>query len=98
MSGPVLRINVRTEAQRARAKQLIGPLKERGIQVVSIRMVPPHGDAAHIRYYRSAERAEAMRLAGALSELGLGARQLRQVDAAANSAPARQYELWLGAE
>jgi hypothetical protein len=39
-----------------------------------------------------------MRLAGALSELGLGARQLRQVDAAANSAPARQYELWLGAE
>jgi hypothetical protein len=91
----VLRINVRTEAQRAWAKQLVGPLKERGIHVASIRVVPPHGDIAHIRYYRAAERTEAMRVAAALSDLGLSARQLKQIDEAANSTPPRQYEVWL---
>jgi hypothetical protein len=95
VSGPALRINVRSEAQRAWAKQMIGPLKQRGIQVTSIRLVPPHGDIAHIRYYHAAERSEAMRVAAALSDLGVSARQLRQIDQAAATTPARQYELWL---
>jgi hypothetical protein len=97
VSGPVLRINVRTEAQRARAKQLVGPLKERGIHVTSIRMVPAHGEIAHIRYYRATERSEAMRVAAAVSDLGLSARQLRQMGENASTTP-RQYELWLAAE
>lgn len=98
VSGPVLRINVRSEAQRAWAKQMIGPLRERGIHVAAIRVVPPHGDIAHIRYYRAAERTEAVRVAAALSDLGLSARQLRQIDEVAGATPARQYELWLAAE
>jgi hypothetical protein len=91
---PVLRINVRNEAQRAWAKQLVGPLKERGIQVAGIRMVPAHADGAHIRYYRGTDRNEAMRVAGALGELGLSARHLRQMDSSDTATP-RQYELWL---
>jgi hypothetical protein len=98
VSGPVLRINVRSEAQRAWAKQMIGPLKERGIHVAAIRLVPPHAEIAHIRYYRAAERSEAMRIAATLSDLGLSARQLRQLDEVAGSTAARQYELWLAAE
>lgn len=98
VSGPVLRINVRSEAQRAWAKKMIGPLKERGIHVVAIRVVPPHGEIAHIRYYRAAERSEAMRVAAALSDLGLSARQLRQIEEVAGATPARQYELWLASE
>ena len=77
---------------------MIGPLKERGIQVASIRLVPPHGEIAHIRYSGAAERTEAMRVASALSDLGLSARQLRQVGGAPGSLPTRQFELWLAAE
>jgi hypothetical protein len=85
---------VRNESQRARAVQLIGPLKERGIQVGGIRLVAPNPDAAHIRYYRLADRNEAMRVAVALRDIGLSAQQLKQMPEG-EAAPPRQYELWL---
>ena len=81
------------EAQRARAQQLIGPLKERGIHVAGIRIVGRSRDAAHIRYYRQADRNEAMRVAVALREVGLSAQQLKQMPE--RETAARRYELWL---
>ena len=88
---------MRNDSQRAWAEQLVGPLKERGIQVVSIRTVPAHADPAHIRYYRATDRNEAMRVAGALSDLGLIARHLKQMGESNASPRAHQYELWLAA-
>ena len=94
-AGPVLHILVRNEAQRTRAQQLIGPLKERGIHVARVRIVPPSPDAAHIRYYRLNDRNEAMRVAFALRELGLNAQQLKQMPEPDTAGPGRTYELWL---
>jgi hypothetical protein len=90
-----LHILVRNEAQRARAQQLIGPLKERGIHVAGVRVVPPSPDAAHIRYYRLNDRNEAMRVAVALRDVGLSAQQLKQMPEPDTSGPGRTYELWL---
>jgi hypothetical protein len=94
-AGPALYILVRNEAQRARAQQLIGPLKERGIDVAGIRVVGRSADAAHIRYYRLADRNEAMRVALALREVGLSAQQLKQMPERDTTLPPRTYELWL---
>jgi hypothetical protein len=94
-SGPVLHILVRNEAQRARAQQLIGPLRERGIHVAGVRVVPPSPDAAHIRYYQLNDRNEAMRVAVALRDLGFSAQQLKQMPESATPSPGRTYELWL---
>jgi len=94
-AGPVLHILVRNEAQRTRAQQLIGPLKERGIHVAGVRIVPPSADTAHIRYYRLNDRNEAMRVALALRDVGLSAQQLKQMPEPDTSGPGRLYELWL---
>ena len=86
---------MRNETQRARAQQLIGPLKERGIHVAGVRVAPPSPDAAHIRYYRLNDRNEAMRVAVALRDLGFSAQQLKQMPESETPGPARTYELWL---
>jgi hypothetical protein len=95
-SGPVVRILVRNESQRAWAEQLVGPLKERGIQVVGVRVAPPSADGAHIRYYRQSDRNEAMRVGVALRDLGLSAQHLKQMSEADTTGPGRQYDVWLG--
>jgi hypothetical protein len=91
----VLHILVRNEAQRARAEQLVGPLKERGIHVAGVRVVPRSADAAHIRYYRLNDRNEAMRVAVALRDLGFSAQQLKQMPEPNTPGPGRTFELWL---
>jgi hypothetical protein len=88
---------VGSEAQRARAEQLIKPLNERGIRVAGIRVAPANPDGAHIRYNHAAERNEAMKVAIALRDFGLGAQHLRQAEESESPAPPRQYELWLPA-
>ena len=94
---PALYINVTSEAQRARAEQLVKPLNERGIRVAGIRVVPPNPDGTHIRYNHDAERNEAMKLSITLRDFGLGTQHLRQAEESASPVPARQYELWLPA-
>ena len=95
-SGPRLYINVRNEAQRAWAEQIIRPLGERGIRVAGIRIVSSGPENPDLRYYNLSERDEAIRVAVALRDFGLRAQQLKHMDEAAGQATQRQYELWLG--
>jgi hypothetical protein len=95
-AGPRLYINVRNEAQRAWAEQIIRPLAERGIRVAGIRIVSSGPETPDVRYYNLSERDEAIRVAVALRDFGLRAQQLKHVDEAAGQATQRQYELWLG--
>ena len=95
-SGPVLYINVRTEAQRARAEQIVRPLGARGIRVAGIRLVNAGPSEPDLRYFRLEGRDEALKVAVALRDVGLPAQQLRHVDEQ-TPASARQYELWLPA-
>jgi hypothetical protein len=96
-SGPVLRILVQSDSQRAAAERLIAPLKERGIRVTGIVVAPRGGEAAHVRYYDLADRNEAMKVAAALGDAGISARQLKHMPATEMGTLARRYELWLPA-
>jgi hypothetical protein len=95
-AGPRLYINVRNEAQRAWAEQIIRPLADRGIRVAGIRIVSSGPDNPDLRYYNLSERDEAIRVAVALRDFGLRAQQLKHIDETAGQATQRQYELWLG--
>jgi hypothetical protein len=96
-SGPRLYINVRNEAQRAWAEQIVRPLGERGIRVAGIRVVSSGPEEADLRYYNLSERDDVLKVAVALREFGLRAQQLRHIDETAQAAAPRQYELWLPA-
>jgi hypothetical protein len=96
-SVPRLYINVRNEAQRAWAEQIIRPLGERGIRVAGIRVVSSGPDEADLRYYNLSDRNEVVKVAVALRDFGLRAQQLRHLDDVGPPAAPRQYELWLPA-
>jgi hypothetical protein len=96
-SVPKLYINVRNEAQRAWAEQIIRPLGERGIRVAGIRVVNSGPEEADLRYYNLSDRNEVVKVAVALREFGLRAQQLRHLDDIGPPAGPRQYELWLPA-
>ena len=79
------------------AEKLVGPLKERGIQVAGIVVGPRGQDTAHIRYYDLGDRNEAMKVAVALRDLGVSAQQLKHMSASETDMPARRYDVWLPA-
>ncbi|MGZ5123539.1 MAG: hypothetical protein ACXWCY_14675 [Burkholderiales bacterium] len=96
-SVPRLYINVRNEAQRAWAEQIIRPLGERGIRVAGIRVVNSGPEEADLRYYNLSDRNEVVKVAVALRDFGLRAQQLKHLDDIGPPAAPRQYELWLPA-
>ncbi|HEV7446765.1 MAG TPA: hypothetical protein VGO18_29625 [Steroidobacteraceae bacterium] len=97
VSVPRLYINVRNEAQRVWAEQIIRPLGERGIRVAGIRVVNSGPEEADLRYYNQSDRNEVVKVAVALRDFGLRAQQLKHLDDIGPPAAPRQYELWLPA-
>jgi hypothetical protein len=91
-------VHVRSEAQRARAEQLIQPLAMRGVRVTGIRVVNAGPRAAHLRFFRAGEAGEAARVARVLREVGLPQPNLERVRGFEKRSTPRQYELWLGPE
>ena len=100
-AGPVPRpmtlvyVHVRSEAQRARAEQLIQPLATRGVRVTGIRVVSAGPRAAQMRFFHADEANEAARVARVLREVGLPQANVKRVRGSEKRATPRQYELWL---
>lgn len=92
---PMLFIHIRSESQRAQARNIASGLARLSIVVSGVRVEesgPLRGD---LRYYRSGERDEANYLARALAKLGTPGLRVTQVAGHEAAAVPRHYELWL---
>lgn len=93
--GPLVFIHIRSDAQRAKARELERNLARLGIVVSGIRVDekgPLHTD---LRYFRSGERDEANYLRGVLGRMGMSTARTTLVSGYEPIAVRRHYELWL---
>lgn len=92
--GPMVFLHIRSESQRAKARELERGLARMGIVVSGIRVDEGGPLRADLRYFRSAERDEANYLRTALGRLGAAPARTSFVPGHEADAARRHYELW----
>ena len=92
--GPMIFLHIRSEAQRAKAREIERGLARMGIVVSGIRVDESGPLRTDLRYFRAAERDEANYLKSALGKFGMAPARVTQVAGQEGAAVRRHYELW----
>lgn len=92
---PMVFIHIRSESQRAQARDLASGLARLNIVVTGTAVEERGPLRGNLRYYRSGERDEANYLGRALSRMGAPQLRITQVAGYERVAVPRHFELWL---
>lgn len=92
--GPMVFLHIRSESQRAKAREIERRLPRMGIVVSGIRLDESGPLRTDLRYFRSAERDEANYLGTALGRMGAAPARVSFVPGHEANAARRHYELW----
>lgn len=92
--GPMVYLHIRSESQRAKAREIERGLARMGIVVSGIHLDESGPLRADLRYFRSAERDEANYLRTALGRMGAAPARMSFVPGHEADAARRHYELW----
>lgn len=87
-------LHIRSESQRAKAREIERRLARMGIVVSGIRLDESGPLRTDLRYFRSAERDEANYLGTALGRMGAAPARVSFVPGHEANAARRHYELW----
>lgn len=92
---PMVFIHIRSESQRAQARNIASGLARLNIVVTGTAVEERGPLRGNLRYFRSGERDEANYLARALSRIGAPQLRVTQVAGYERVAVPRHFELWL---